>query len=309
MSVTTGPKKGLMISAADGDSCGTQFRAMLRALDTFLFAYVIDHTLTTPPGSPSNGAAYIVAATGSGAWAGHNNSIAVWSTDNPSAPSGEWEFYAPENGWTCFTRNGSSLLYWSGSAWVSVAGAVSSVAGRTGAITLAESDITSLVSDLALLAPKASPALTGTPTAPTASALDNTTKIATTAYADAAVGVEKTRALAAQAFDVAVFAPGAGTNSQVLARIPIARTVLFPAGASGSYAKASANATGSTTYTLKKNGSSFATVNFAASASSGTWTQASDANFSAGDVLEIDGPATADATLANVGITLAGLRS
>ena len=42
----------------------------------------------------------------------------------------------------------------------------------------------------ALLAPKASPALTGTPTAPTPSALDNSTKLATTAYADSAVAVE-----------------------------------------------------------------------------------------------------------------------
>lgn len=38
-----------------------------------------------------------------------------------------------------------------------------------------------------LMATLASPALTGTPTAPTASALDNSTKIATTAYADGAV--------------------------------------------------------------------------------------------------------------------------
>lgn len=50
----------------------------------------------------------------------------------------------------------------------------------------------------ALLAPKASPALTGTPTAPTASALDNSTKIGTTAYTDAAVAVETSRAEAAE---------------------------------------------------------------------------------------------------------------
>lgn len=43
----------------------------------------------------------------------------------------------------------------------------------------------------------ASPALTGSPTAPTQTALDNSTKISTTAYTDLAVGVEKTRALAA----------------------------------------------------------------------------------------------------------------
>ena len=110
-------------------------------------------------------------------------------------------------------------------------------------------------------------------------------------------------------FDVGVFAPGVGTNSQKLVRIPLARAVTFPAGAAASVAKASAAATGSTTFTLSKNGTSFATVNFAASASSGIWTQASAATFAAGDVLEIDGPGTADATLADVGITLSGVRS
>lgn len=64
---------------------------------------------------------------------------------------------------------------------------VTSVAGRTGAIVLGESDITNLVTDLAAKAPLASPALTGSPTAPTQAALDNSTKLATTAYADAAV--------------------------------------------------------------------------------------------------------------------------
>lgn len=50
----------------------------------------------------------------------------------------------------------------------------------------------------ALLAPKASPGLTGTPTAPTKTPLTNSTAVATTAYADAAVGVETTRAEAAE---------------------------------------------------------------------------------------------------------------
>src|SRR5207253_215574 len=49
------------------------------------------------------------------------------------------------------------------------------------AITIPESAVTSLTSDLALKAPLASPALTGTPTAPTASPFDGSTKLATTA--------------------------------------------------------------------------------------------------------------------------------
>jgi hypothetical protein len=99
-----------------------------------------------------------------------------------------------------------------------------------------------------------------------------------------------------------------GTASQKLARIPFARAVVFAAGAALSVAKASANATASTTFTHTKNGAAFATVNFATGTAVGVWTQASVANFAAGDVLEIDGPGAADATLADVGITLSGTR-
>jgi hypothetical protein len=62
-------------------------------------------------------------------------------------------------------------------------GAVSSVFTRTGAVTAQSGDYT--VAQVTGAAPLASPALTGTPTAPTASSGDNSTKIATTAYVDA----------------------------------------------------------------------------------------------------------------------------
>jgi hypothetical protein len=52
---------------------------------------------------------------------------------------------------------------------------------------VAQADVTNLTSDLALKAPLASPALTGTPTAPTANAGTNTTQIATTAFVTGAV--------------------------------------------------------------------------------------------------------------------------
>jgi hypothetical protein len=77
-----------------------------------------------------------------------------------------------------------------GTSWdeVSDKGIVTSVAGRTGSVVIAEADVTGLVSDLGLKAPLASPALTGTPTAPTPSTADNSTKIATTAYVKAQTG-------------------------------------------------------------------------------------------------------------------------
>jgi hypothetical protein len=79
---------------------------------------------------------------------------------------------------------------------------VTSVAGRTGAITLTKTDValanvdntsdaskpvsTAQQSALNAKAPLASPALTGTPTAPTATAGTNTTQIATTAFVTSA---------------------------------------------------------------------------------------------------------------------------
>jgi hypothetical protein len=56
-------------------------------------------------------------------------------------------------------------------------------------LALAESDITGLVSDLALKAAIASPTFTGTPAAPTASQGTNTTQLATTAYVQTEVAL------------------------------------------------------------------------------------------------------------------------
>jgi hypothetical protein len=57
----------------------------------------------------------------------------------------------------------------------------------TGGGAINESDVTGLVSDLAAKAPLASPAFTGNPTAPTQSPATNNTRVATTAYVDAAI--------------------------------------------------------------------------------------------------------------------------
>ena len=64
-----------------------------------------------------------------------------------------------------------------------VSGLVADLAAKAAAShSHSESDVASLVSDLASKAPLVSPALTGTPTAPTAAANTNTTQLATTAF-------------------------------------------------------------------------------------------------------------------------------
>lgn len=84
--------------------------------------------------------------------------------------------------------NGQVLTYNSSSGkWenqVAPSAPVTSVAGKTGAVTLGESDIANLTSDLAAKAPLASPTFTGTVTVPAPS---NGTDAATKTYVDSTV--------------------------------------------------------------------------------------------------------------------------
>lgn len=65
--------------------------------------------------------------------------------------------------------------------------AIANLSGTWGSITGTLSNQTDLIAELALKAPLASPALTGTPTVPTASPGTNTTQAASTAFVQASV--------------------------------------------------------------------------------------------------------------------------
>jgi hypothetical protein len=96
---------------------------------------------------------------------------------------------------------------------------VTSVAGKTGAVTL-------VVGDVSGAAPLASPALTGTPTAPTAAAATNTTQIATTAFVTTADNLKAN--LASPTFTGTPAAPTAtaGTNTTQIATTAFVTTGL-----------------------------------------------------------------------------------
>lgn len=100
------------------------------------------------------------------------------------------------------TSFGRSLL-----TQANAAAALATIGAAASSHTHAQSDITSLVSDLALKAPLASPALTGNPTAPTQTAGNNSTRIATTAYADGAVSTEASARSSADALKADIASP------------------------------------------------------------------------------------------------------
>jgi Protein of unknown function (DUF2793) len=125
MSIVNGPKIVTMVSAANGDTYGDGDRHQLRTQQALIQANVKNLTLATPPGSPSNGDTYVVAASPTGLWAGQANAIAYWAVDNQDGPSitpniatGAWEFYTPLAGWQVWDTNTSASWRFNGTAWV-----------------------------------------------------------------------------------------------------------------------------------------------------------------------------------------------
>jgi hypothetical protein len=82
----------------------------LRALDAVVQLAVADKDLATPPGSPADGARYLVAASPTGAWSGQTGKVAAFQ-------DGAWAFYTPRTGWLAWVADEDKLYVWTGSAW------------------------------------------------------------------------------------------------------------------------------------------------------------------------------------------------
>lgn len=107
--------------------------------------------------------------------------------------------------------------------------------------------------------------------------------------------------------DVALFVGGKPDNAELVMYLPFNRTVVFPAGLATSNAKAAVASGASKVFDIQKNGASVGSITFATS-ETGVFSMASQQTFNAGDILGIVAPATQDATLADIGINIAGAR-
>lgn len=109
--------------------------------------------------------------------------------------------------------------------------------------------------------------------------------------------------------DVNAWVPGAPTGSQKLLRRLFRRDVTFKDDFAGSAAKAGVAATATTVFNVQRNGTTVGTITFAAGGTSGSFATSGSGTetFSAlTDELGIVAPASADATLADITILLAG---
>lgn len=97
-------------------------------------------------------------------------------------------------------------------------------------------------------------------------------------------------------YDIAGSTLSIPTASAKLMRLSVTRAFSLPASLTGSYAESVVAATASTTYTIKKNGSSIGSIDWAASGTIATFTFASTVSFAVGDILTVEAPASPDAT-------------
>jgi hypothetical protein len=82
----------------------------LQILDVLVAAAVVGLPLATPPASPAIGNWYIVAASPTGAWAGHAQQLAAYT-------SGGWRFIAPCEGMTALVRSSGSNAAYRAGTW------------------------------------------------------------------------------------------------------------------------------------------------------------------------------------------------
>lgn len=83
----------------------------LRILDVVTQLSVMADDQSTPPASPAEGIRYILDVGGSGAWAGHDDEIALYE-------NGTWRFFVPRAGWRAYVMNRDALVVYDGAGWV-----------------------------------------------------------------------------------------------------------------------------------------------------------------------------------------------
>jgi hypothetical protein len=127
MSISFGPRLGLLYNALIGESYFDSLRLFLQNIDALLQGSVINATQSAPPVSPNPGDAYLLTGgTPSGVWTGKAGQIAFWdaqltiSGTNTVVPG--WVFLVPQAGWIVWNVAVTSLIVFNGTSWSTIGG-------------------------------------------------------------------------------------------------------------------------------------------------------------------------------------------
>lgn len=108
--MTTSPSLGITEISDQQAGAETTHNEAIRLLEVVAHGGILDRNLAAPPGSPTDGDSYIVAASGSGDWSGKDNNIAI-------DIAGTWFFIAPVEGMNVYLQDENTDAMWNGSAW------------------------------------------------------------------------------------------------------------------------------------------------------------------------------------------------
>lgn len=109
-------------------------------------------------------------------------------------------------------------------------------------------------------------------------------------------------------YDIGGTFPGQPESGIVILRYPLPRAVRFLSGLPNSKGVAATGPAAAVSFSIRKGGVQFGTMDFALGATTATFTATSDTDFAAGDILTLVAPAPADSAMADIGFALAGLR-
>lgn len=113
-----------------------------------------------------------------------------------------------------------------------------------------------------------------------------------------------------RAYDISSFYNGVPGNGEVIFKMRFPRRVTFPASFAGSKGVPVTTATNNANFDIKRNGVKVGTMQFGTGASTPNFSDdlGGPITFAEDDVMDIQAPGSADATLANFGFTLVGTR-
>jgi len=112
MALSNGPNLGVLVDGGIGETHYNALMAQWRAFDALIQAKVVSSSIATPPGSPVDGACYVVPSGATGVWSSHIGKIARYSTKQTA-----WEYFTPKKGWVVHNDATDVFLKYTGSAW------------------------------------------------------------------------------------------------------------------------------------------------------------------------------------------------
>jgi len=121
----TDPTPNLDINYVEGSQAQKHVTVneAFRTLDIVVQPSVLDKDLSTPPASPAPGDKYLVGASATGVWAGHEDKLAAWI-------DGGWYFAEPKTGWQTYVADETThYVYTEGTGWAIPAGNAPDLSG------------------------------------------------------------------------------------------------------------------------------------------------------------------------------------